>query len=50
MKPTREQCSIDKVKWITVRSCGKQKWHSFTSSLGWKGKILELDIVSQIVP
>ena len=30
---------IDKVKWITVRSCGKQKWHSFASSLGWKGEI-----------
>ena len=40
----------DKVKWITARSCGKQKWHSFASSLGWKGKILELDIVSQNVP
>ena len=40
---------IDKVKWITARSCGKPKWHSFTSSLGWKGKIWGLDIVSQHV-
>ena len=35
---------IDKVKWITARSYGKQKWHSFASSSGWKGEILELDI------
>ena len=41
---------IDKVKWITARSCGKQKWHSFPSSLGCKGEILELDIASQNVP
>ena len=41
---------IDKVKWTTARSCGKQKWHSFVSSLGWKENILELDIASQNVP
>ena len=45
---------IDKVKWITARSCGKQEWHSFASintySIGWKGKILELDIASQNMP
>ena len=41
---------IDNVKRITARSCGKQKWHSFASSLGWKGRILELDIASQNVP
>ena len=40
---------VDKVKWITARSCGKQKWHS-VASLGWKRKILELDIASQNVP
>ena len=27
---------IDKVKWITAHSCGKLKWHSFTSSLKLK--------------
>ena len=41
---------IDKVKWITARSCGKPKWHSFASCSGWKGEILELDIASQNVP
>ena len=41
---------IDKVKWITAHNCGKPKWHSFTPSLSWKGKILGLDIVSQNVP
>ena len=41
---------IEKVKWITALSCGKQKWNSFTSSLRWKGTILGLDIVSQNVP
>ena len=41
---------IDNVKWITARNCGKPKWHSFASSLGWKGKIVELDIVLQNVP
>ena len=41
---------IDKFNWIIARSCGKQKWHSSVSSLGWKGKILELDIASQNVP
>ena len=29
---------IDKVTWITARICGKQKWHSIASSLGWKGE------------
>ena len=41
---------IDKVKWITARSCGKPKCHSYASTLGWKGKIFELDIVSQNLP
>ena len=41
---------IDKVKWITARSCGKQKLYEVVSSLGWKGNILELDIASQNVP
>ena len=41
---------FDKVEWITARTCGKQKWHSFASSLGWNGNILELDIASQNVP
>ena len=41
---------IDKVKWITARSCGKQKRHSFTSSSGGKGKIMMLDIALQNVP
>ena len=41
---------IDNVKWITAHSCGKQKWQLFASSLGWKGKMLELDIASQNVP
>ena len=38
------------VKWITARSYGKQKWHPLTSRLGWKGKIVGLDIASQNVP
>ena len=37
---------IDKVKRMTARSCGKQKFNLFASSLGWKGNILELDIAS----
>ena len=40
---------IDKVKWITARNSGKPKWHSFTPSLSWKGKILGLNIVSENV-
>ena len=38
------------IKWIAARSCGKQKWHSLTSSLGWKWKIVGLDIALQNVP
>ena len=30
----------DKVKWISPHICGKPKWHSFTPSLSWKGRIL----------
>ena len=31
---------IDKLKWITAHNCGKPKWHSFTPSLNWNGKIV----------
>ena len=40
---------IDNVNWITAHNYGKPKWHSFSPSLNWKGKILGLDIVSQNV-
>ena len=40
---------IDEVKWITTHNCGKPKWHLFTSTVSWNGKILGLDIVSQNV-
>ena len=41
---------IDKVKWITARSCGKQKWHSFASSLGWKGNFLNSTLPHKMCP
>ena len=41
---------IDKVNLITAHNCGKPKWHSFTPSLSWKGRILGLNIVSQMCP
>ena len=41
---------IDKVKWITARSCGKQKLHSFASSLGWKGKIWNSTLSDKMCP
>ena len=42
---------VNNARWqITAHSCGKLKWHSFTSSLSRKGKMFGLDIVSQNVP
>ena len=36
----------DNVKWIIANNCGRNGKHSHLYSLGWKGKILELYIVS----
>ena len=38
------------VKWITAHSCGKQKWNSFASSLGWKGKVWNSTLSHKICP
>ena len=42
---------IDKVKWITARSCGKQKWHSFASiGLTEKGKFWNSTLSHKLCP
>ena len=48
-QPARLKMCIDKVEWISAHNYDKPKWHSCTPSFSWKGKILDLDIVSQNV-
>ena len=45
----KEWCIV-RVNWITAHNCGRPKWHSFMSSLSWKGKLCGLNIVSQNGP
>ena len=41
---------IDQVNWITAHNYGEPKWHLFSPSLSWQGKIVGLNIASQNGP
>ena len=41
---------INKVNWITAHNCGKPKWHSFTTSLRWKGKFWASTLSHKMCP